>query len=174
MSVNPFTEGSKRYKIAEKILKGDSKDKIVKDLKLKSKHVIYAVNSAWKKIKAKAEAEKEKKIPVDTGENHVPLQDPPIQPQNPIFPSQISKSVPPQFPAIPPRIGAQQGTIVQIEGFAPGKTINLTPPNITMIQWFMNKYKWKGDLSDFLNQTVEDFFRARNWRIKIVQEENLL
>jgi len=87
-------------------------------------------------------------------------------PENPISP---------QFSAIPSRIGGPQGTIgtvVQIEGFAPGKQIFLTAKNILMFQWFQSKYKnWHGDISDFINEAIDYFFRSSNWQVKIVQEE---
>ena len=57
------------------------------------------------------------------------------------------------------------------DAFGKKEQVNLTPANMTMIQWFTTKYGFEGDLSDFINDAIEDFFRSRNWRIKIVQEE---
>ncbi len=67
----------------------------------------------------------------------------------------------------------RQDIMVQIEGFAPGKTIILTPYNIVMMRWFIDKYGYEGDLSDFINDTIEDFFKSRNWSIKIIEEKIL-
>jgi len=43
-----------------------------------------------------------------------------------------------------------------------------------MYQWFKTEHEYPGDLSDFLNDTVDDFFRSRQLQLKLVKGEVVL
>ena len=162
MTFNPFKPDSRSHEIVARQNRGDSKDKIVKDLKLKDKGVIYRVNTELRKRRKLAgisALEKKKSSPdPDTKNQDVGSET--------VQGSEIIQRLP-----IPPRTNEPLGAVVQIEGFAPGKQVFLTANNILFFQWFKSKHNYEGDISDFLNDAIEDFFRARNWRIKIVKEE---
>jgi len=61
--------------------------------------------------------------------------------------------------------------LLEVEGVPPTRRVKLTPKSLMWYAWFRTKYNYSGDLSTFINEVIEDFFRSRGWTIKIVKEE---
>lgn len=68
---------------------------------------------------------------------------------------------------------APEEVIVEVEGIPSGRRIRLTAKNLMYYDWFRSRYSYDGDLSDFINDAIEDFFKSRNWTIKVVKEETI-
>ena len=51
--------------------------------------------------------------------------------------------------------------VVEVEGIPVSRKAQLTPKNLMMFEWFKERYRWDGDLSDFLNDTMTYFFENR-------------
>jgi len=52
--------------------------------------------------------------------------------------------------------------VIEVEGIPVGRKIRLSPKNLMFYDWFKTKYGYEGDLSQFINDAIEDFFRSRN------------
>ena len=61
--------------------------------------------------------------------------------------------------------------IIEVEGVPVGTKIRLTPKSLLLFDWFKAKYGYEGDISDFINDAIEDFFRARGYEVMIVKKE---
>lgn len=140
---NPYKKASKSYRIHNLLIEGMKPKDIAAKVKV-SQSMISRVNKQLKTLKQEAEF------------NHRNL-----SPEN--------RTSAPMM--VPPRVGEREGTTVQIEGFAPGKQVFLTANNILLYQWFVAKYGYDGDISDFINDAIEDFFKARDWKVMIVKGE---
>ena len=68
---------------------------------------------------------------------------------------------------------APEEVILEVEGIPVGRRIRLSPKNLMFYDWFRTKYGYGGDLSDFINDAIDDFFKSRNWTIKVVKEEEI-
>jgi len=67
-----------------------------------------------------------------------------------------------------------QDAIVDVIGIPVNRKIQLTPKNLTMFQWFKTKYNWSGDISDFINDTMEYFFtKGLGAEMQVIIKENL-
>ncbi len=176
MLKNYFKPETRSFKVIELLNAGKTRDEVAKTMKYASKNAVAQVVSRWKlkerdalakalltKSNESLNGKKELKPNVETstsmeGEKKIPL-----SPGG----AEIIQRLP-----VPPGIDDPGGVTIQIEGFAPGRQVFLTPKNILMFQWFLAKHpKWEGDLSDFINQAIEAFFNSINWKIKMVQEE---
>ena len=72
----------------------------------------------------------------------------------------------------PPSPALRPGeAIIEVEGVPVGTKIRLTPKSLLLFDWFKAKYGYEGDISDFINDAIEDFFRARGYKVLIVKEE---
>lgn len=97
---------------------------------------------------------------------HIPrLKDVPPDPPPPINPNMPEDFAPHSSP--------EEATI-EVKGIPVGRKILLTPKNLTMFQWFKSKYQFGGDLSDFINDTMEYFFRIGvRAKMQVVTQEEL-
>ena len=51
--------------------------------------------------------------------------------------------------------------VVEVEGIPISRKVQLNPKNLMMFGWFKERYRWEGDLSDFLNDTMTYFFENK-------------
>lgn len=154
----PYKPGTKSYIVSQKIMQGENTDKIVKDLRIKRK-TVHNVRSKLKK----------EGLLNDPSETNVPSESSPsaselLEPN--VFKEFIKgteeqassqKNVPED--SLGDSLREREEAIVEVKGFPVGQRIYLTPKNVTMYQWFKSKYKWDGDLSDFVNDCMDYFFR---------------
>jgi len=92
-----------------------------------------------------------------------------------------SEALPSPVPRLPRQALAKERVIpltpeevvIEVEGIPVGRKIRLSPKNLMFYDWFKTKYGYEGDLSQFINDAIEDFFRSRNWVIKVVKEERI-
>jgi len=160
MMKNYFKPETKSFKVIELLNAGKTYDEIVETMKYKSKNSVSNVVSRWR---TKDLLNKKRKP----------------QPENPnlTVPEEPQTQTSTIITDIPPQVGYRKPmddmgrNVVQIEGYAPSRSIALTPKNITLIQWFTAKFDYAGDLSDFINDAVEDFFQSRNYQFKVIKEE---
>jgi len=60
-----------------------------------------------------------------------------------------------------PYVQNPEDIIIEVEGIPISRKVQLNPKNLMMFGWFKERYKWEGDLSDFLNDTMTYFFENR-------------
>ena len=161
---NPFKPESKSYKVIELVNKGKTHKEIAKTMKYKYNNYVSAViHRAKLKNLANVNNPEIKAPPGSETQGSDNTGD--LIPRGALI-----TSLPPGDLVKRP-IADLGRNVVQIEGFAPSRYIALTPKNITLIQWFTAKFGYEGDLSDFINDAVEDFFQSRNYQLKIIKEE---
>lgn len=118
-----------------------------------------------KKIKRKSKKSTKKSL-LDMGDLPATHVEPPQSPAD--LPDSLIPYDQKDEPFVEPR-----EVSLQVQGIPIGKKILLTPKNVTMIQWFQARYDWDGDISDFINQCIEYFFKeGLHAKIKVeIQEE---
>jgi len=94
--------------------------------------------------------------------------------QNPRLPKDPPEDSVPTVPTEPnlESLVEAREALVEVKGVPVGKKILLTPKNLTMMQWFQARYNWEGDISDFVNQCMEFFFKeGLHAKMKVEIEE---
>jgi len=101
-------------------------------------------------------------------------------PTLPLYPPTIDQSynregdlVPPPYLGTQPMTLGPNEAVVEVEGVPVGRKIRLTPKNLALFDWFKARYGYDGDLSDFINDAIDDFFRSRGYSLKVVREEEV-
>ena len=65
-------------------------------------------------------------------------------------------------------LGSAHETVVDVKGFPINKKLFLTPKNITLFDCFKRVYpNWDGDISDFVNESMDYTFKALKMEMKI-------
>lgn len=84
-------------------------------------------------------------------ENNQNLELPEDSPENSTLELPIDQNIEP--------IVDDREALIEVKGLPVGKTIQLTPVNYTMWQWFRTRYQFVGDISDFVNDCMDWFFK---------------
>jgi len=186
-----YPKGTKKYLVAQRLIAGDSINQIIEDLKVK-RGTVHNVKSEIKKLGLlkppidPQEPDKPDYSPNSLGTQINQASLPETSPHSPA--EQITRIQLPQSSPVGKPLERSGGAvvsslekpvsfpgegIVEIEGFPVGRKIRLTPKNLTLMDWFISKYGYKGDASDFINDCIEDFFVARGFQLKVIKEENV-
>jgi len=110
--------------------------------------------------------------PTELKQEETPSEEPIIQqprkPQTQVFVPESLESAPIE-PVISP-----EDVIVEVRGIPINKKIQINPKNLTLYEWFRAQYRWDGDLSDFVNDTMEYFFsKGLNAEMQVIVKERI-